>query len=620
MAASMTIDQILRDLNYCDNEFPEAAWEAALERRDEIIPKLTEAIEDAASKVDDDQIVATWGHVAALFLLTELDAKAEFPVIMKSMCCSEPDELYGGFISEELPRIAARLADSPDMLAETIDDSYVDDFVRIALIAAIFGMVCEKRISRDEAILFLLDRMDMAADHHDIHVMTACVEMLGQLAAEEASLAVRRAVDTGFVDEEVIGIDYFEKQLARGQQAFDEACGCYMERRILTASEYLQQLPRFDSEIDYPTNLEETLVEIQESPDALPSDAIRWARKHRDEITPHLIRMIDQIAESFGNHDGEHATENDIDDDPRQGMGHIIALYLLTEFDAREALPAILRAVSHPVSQVIDRFQDVISLDLAQMLGRLADSPEQLKPIADDPDVDGFVRRDAVDAVVWMVTEGKLDRSKAIELLRSRFHESCEWRDAALSTWIACSLMDLGASDARASIVDACESGKLDDDWLWTDAIDEMLAEGNDSFTTTCENYRKDRIEHTVVELEGWDWVGFRSEGSDSDDDWDDEDDDDEDDDSDDEEVILRNPEFSKMFPGLRQRYSDSELFQLLQEMPKTVFLGQRDEDDSFSSDTVAPIRNAEPKVGRNDPCPCGSGRKHKKCCARADN
>ncbi|WP_300923614.1 SEC-C metal-binding domain-containing protein, partial [uncultured Desulfovibrio sp.] len=24
------------------------------------------------------------------------------------------------------------------------------------------------------------------------------------------------------------------------------------------------------------------------------------------------------------------------------------------------------------------------------------------------------------------------------------------------------------------------------------------------------------------------------------------------------------------------------------------------------------------PKVGRNDPCPCGSGKKYKKCCGRA--
>ena len=27
------------------------------------------------------------------------------------------------------------------------------------------------------------------------------------------------------------------------------------------------------------------------------------------------------------------------------------------------------------------------------------------------------------------------------------------------------------------------------------------------------------------------------------------------------------------------------------------------------------PIRRAEPKTGRNAPCPCGSGKKHKKCC-----
>jgi len=26
------------------------------------------------------------------------------------------------------------------------------------------------------------------------------------------------------------------------------------------------------------------------------------------------------------------------------------------------------------------------------------------------------------------------------------------------------------------------------------------------------------------------------------------------------------------------------------------------------------PARRSEPKVGRNDPCPCGSGKKYKKC------
>ena len=29
------------------------------------------------------------------------------------------------------------------------------------------------------------------------------------------------------------------------------------------------------------------------------------------------------------------------------------------------------------------------------------------------------------------------------------------------------------------------------------------------------------------------------------------------------------------------------------------------------------PVRRATPKIGRNEPCPCGSGKKDKKCCGR---
>jgi hypothetical protein len=37
-----------------------------------------------------------------------------------------------------------------------------------------------------------------------------------------------------------------------------------------------------------------------------------------------------------------------------------------------------------------------------------------------------------------------------------------------------------------------------------------------------------------------------------------------------------------------------------------------------ISSAIPAPIRNTGPRVGRNDPCPCGSGKKFKKCCGKA--
>ena len=37
----------------------------------------------------------------------------------------------------------------------------------------------------------------------------------------------------------------------------------------------------------------------------------------------------------------------------------------------------------------------------------------------------------------------------------------------------------------------------------------------------------------------------------------------------------------------------------------------------SQQGEKVKPIVREEPKVGRNDPCPCGSGKKFKACCMR---
>jgi hypothetical protein len=40
---------------------------------------------------------------------------------------------------------------------------------------------------------------------------------------------------------------------------------------------------------------------------------------------------------------------------------------------------------------------------------------------------------------------------------------------------------------------------------------------------------------------------------------------------------------------------------------------GEYDEEDAYEA--IEPIRREQPPVGRNDPCPCGSGKKYKKCC-----
>lgn len=45
----------------------------------------------------------------------------------------------------------------------------------------------------------------------------------------------------------------------------------------------------------------------------------------------------------------------------------------------------------------------------------------------------------------------------------------------------------------------------------------------------------------------------------------------------------------------------------------------KKDDDKWYFYDAAAPeqkqVKREGPKVGRNDPCPCGSGKKYKKCC-----
>jgi len=51
-------------------------------------------------------------------------------------------------------------------------------------------------------------------------------------------------------------------------------------------------------------------------------------------------------------------------------------------------------------------------------------------------------------------------------------------------------------------------------------------------------------------------------------------------------------------------------------EQRAAVPVGEAEDDYLFGTDVPMPHTRGTPKVGRNDPCPCGSGKKFKKCCA----
>ena len=92
--------------------------------------------------------------------------------------------------------------------------------------------------------------------------------------------------------------------------------------------------------------------------------------------------------------------------------------------------------------------------------------------------------------------------------------------------------------------------------------------------------------------------------------------------------LIVYKKEGFEMFQDLIERIKEETLgilfrIQLAEPASLTEMQQQQDQELVFSgggdgpSPKKKPVRRSNEKVGRNDPCPCGSGKKYKKCCGR---
>jgi uncharacterized protein YecA (UPF0149 family) len=61
----------------------------------------------------------------------------------------------------------------------------------------------------------------------------------------------------------------------------------------------------------------------------------------------------------------------------------------------------------------------------------------------------------------------------------------------------------------------------------------------------------------------------------------------------------------------LKKRFDDRK------DKNKKIKAGQPGADEEPLPPPVDPIHAVNKEVGRNDPCPCGSGKKYKKCCGK---
>ncbi|MEX0679115.1 MAG: DUF1186 domain-containing protein [Pirellulales bacterium] len=313
-------------------------------------------------------------------------------------------------------------------------------------------------------------------------------------------------------------------------------------------------------------NPQATLDRIMRDLDAatteLPEDAIREARKHRDEIIPRLIRAIHEAAARAAS--GETV----------EGNAHFFALFLLTEFRAKEGLPAIQEAISLPGELPFDLFGDALTETLPSVLAALAcDTPEVLDTLIQNRSLNEYVRAAAADTFLYFVRDNRLTRDEAVAHLRRHLQDAIANVDADVAGSLVAILLDYSPAEALNDIREAFRLDLVDELMVDCDSVEQVISQGASELQKRLEYCRPTGIQDTIDELKSW--SAFTDEHE--------------------------SEPFTKI---------DDDL-----ELDNDAW-----EDDWTRAVARIPpttIRNTQPRVGRNDPCPCGSGKKFKKCCGR---
>ena len=136
-----------------------------------------------------------------------------------------------------------------------------------------------------------------------------------------------------------------------------------------------------------------------------------------------------------------------------ESNGHFFALFLLIEFRAKEAWPAILEAVTLPGESPSTLFGDAIHEALPQAVMTMAhDRIDEVVSVIRNRGVNEYVRWAMVSGLALCVMDGSHSREEIVGLLRDLLGESVGQKDSEIALPLVVTLIDLYPREACEEI------------------------------------------------------------------------------------------------------------------------------------------------------------------------
>jgi hypothetical protein len=298
----------------------------------------------------------------------------------------------------------------------------------------------------------------------------------------------------------------------------------------------------------------EILHQLERATGKFPRAAVEAAVSCREEIIPELLRILRDAV--------DRAAQLDAEGDY---MAHLYAMFLLAQFREPRAYPLVVRFALLPGDLQYSLCGDFITSDLGQVLASVCGGKlEGIRSVIENEDADQWARGAALSSLVTLVAAGQKTREEIVTYFARLLRGKLARRRSSVWDALVCCSSDIYPEELIDDIKRAYAEGLVDPRAVGFDDVQRDLTMGKDwVLARLAGDPHRRLVEDTIREM-GW-WACFRDD-------------------------------------------RPSPVKSAAQASAKS-------HPTALTTRAFAQIKNIKPKIGRNKPCPCGSGKKYKKCC-----
>ena len=235
----------------------------------------------------------------------------------------------------------------------------------------------------------------------------------------------------------------------------------------------------------------------------------------------------------------------------------LYALFLLAQFREVRAYPLVINLMNLPEEKLDDLIGDSITENLDRILASVCDGDTSLiEDLIESPEPYEYARGAGVSALKILAATNDKSRDEIMAYYKTLFNERLERSGSHVWNELISCATRLHPEDVYDEIVAAYKEGLADDCYMTLDDVERVHDMSREKVLGRLATATMGYIEDTIREMHWW--------------------------------------------PCFNENN---------REQPRTVF----EEISPPPPTSPMPIQ----KIGLNDPCYCGSGRKYKKCCGR---